>query len=52
MSANTDSDDPDVHDIISCGVLFFMKNGRAEVHFLRKEKFEGANSPLTETVRF
>ena len=25
MSANTDTDDPDVHDIISCGALFHEK---------------------------
>ena len=36
MSANTDTDDPDVHDIMSCGALF-MKNGRADVHFWERK---------------
>ena len=43
MSANTDTDDPDVHDIISCEV-FFMKNGRKEVYFCERKKKWGATS--------
>ena len=43
MSANTDSDDPDVHDIISCGALFHEKR-KSRSSFLRKEKFWGATS--------
>ena len=38
LSANADSDDPDVHHIISC-VAFFIKKGRVEVHFSKKKKY-------------
>jgi len=38
MSANADSDDPEVQDIIGCVALFYEK-GKSGSSFLRKEKF-------------
>ena len=38
MSANADSDDPEVQYIISCVDLFYEK-GKSGSSFLRKEKF-------------